>query len=363
MSATPAAPEAGHQRPAPRPGRRAHPLRALAPRSTGLVVPDHRRPRAPAGRADPGRAPARGAGTAGRGVRARPGGPLHPAVPPAVLGRPRGLPARVVHHEVQPQGVRRGGRPPRAGRRAPRRPRLAHPGVAGPAGRAGGVPLRDHRHGGGHPAAGGRGRRRADRPAADAGLARRPGTAAPQGHHPRLRPRDQPRLGDPRRLRGGHRPQRRPGLRRHGGPGVGARRRRGRHHAHQPEHPGTLRGGHRRHRRRRPRGRGAALLRRRQPQRHPRTGPARGHGLRHRPHEPAQDVRHPPRGWGTRGRPGGGLRAAGPLPPRSPTGAGRGRRRRAGRLRVGRRRPGRSAGCTRGTATPWSWPGPWPTSC
>ena len=32
------------------------------------------------------------------------------------------------------------------------------------------------------------------------------------------------------------------------------------------------------------------------------------------------------------------------------------------RSSAGRRRPGRSAGCTRGTATPWCWPGPWPTS-
>jgi aminomethyltransferase len=59
-----------------------------------------------------------------RGVRARPGRPLHPAEPPPVLGRPRGLPARVVHHEVQPQAVRhRGGLPGLADVHPPRRPR------------------------------------------------------------------------------------------------------------------------------------------------------------------------------------------------------------------------------------------------
>ena len=43
------------------------------------------------------------------------------------------------------------------------------------------------------------------------------------------------------------------------------------HHADQPQHAGALRGGHRRDRRRRARGRRPAVLRRRQPQRHPRA--------------------------------------------------------------------------------------------
>ncbi len=64
--------------------------------------------------------------------------------------------------------------------------------------------------------------------------------------------------------------------------------------------------------------RGPALLRRRQPQRHPGRGPPGGHGLRHRPHEPAQDVRHPPRRGRPRGRPGGRVRATGAVPPRTP---------------------------------------------
>ena len=42
------------------------------------------------------------------------------------------------------------------------------------------------------------------------------GSSPPQGDHPRLGPRHQPGLGHPRRLRGGHRAERRPGLRRHG---------------------------------------------------------------------------------------------------------------------------------------------------
>ena len=83
---------------------------------------------------------------------------------------------------------------------------------------------------------------------------------------------------------------------------AGARRGRGRHHADQSEHPRPVRGGHRRHRRRRPRGRWAPLLRRGQSQRHPRRGAPRRHGIRHRAHEPPQDLRHAPR-WGrARGR-------------------------------------------------------------
>ena len=46
-------------------------------------------------------------------------GALHPAQPPAVLRRPRGLPAGLVHDEVQPQGLRRRGGAARPGRRAP----------------------------------------------------------------------------------------------------------------------------------------------------------------------------------------------------------------------------------------------------
>ena len=61
--------------------------------------------------------------------------------------------------------------------------------------------------------------------------------AAPPGDHPRLGPRHQPGLGHPGGLRGDHRARRRAGLRRHGGPARGARHRRGRDHADQPQHP------------------------------------------------------------------------------------------------------------------------------
>ena len=58
--------------------------------------------------------------------------------------------------------------------------------------------------------AAGRGRR-AHRAAAHAGLARGPAARyAAQGDHPRLGPRHQPGVGDPRRLRGGDRAERRP---------------------------------------------------------------------------------------------------------------------------------------------------------
>ena len=70
-----------------------------------------------------------------------------------------------------------------------------------------------------------------------------------------------------------------------------------------------------------PRGGGPALLRRRQPQRHSRRRPAGRHGLRHRAHEPAQDVRHAARRRGTGGRAGRRLAPPGRLPARAATGA------------------------------------------
>ena len=77
-AATPSPPSSS----SPSPGRRSWQLRTTGVpewRLEELVPAEHRR-------AD--------AGGPGRGVRARPGGPLHPAQPPPVLGRPRGLPAR-----------------------------------------------------------------------------------------------------------------------------------------------------------------------------------------------------------------------------------------------------------------------------
>ena len=68
------------------------------------------------------------------------------------------------------------------------------------------------------------------------------------------------------------------------------RRRRRRPDAHEPEHARAVRRDIERDRRDRPRGRRARLLRRREPERDHRAAPARRHGLRHRPHQPAQDV-------------------------------------------------------------------------
>ena len=152
----------------------------------------------------------------------------------------------------------------------------------------------------------------------------------------------------------------RAGLRRHGRAARRPRHRRRGHHADEPEHARPVRGGHRGDRRGRPRGRRPPVLRRRQPQRHPRRRPAGRHGLRHRPHEPAQDVRHAARRW----RPGAGPVAVsprlvdflpGPRPVRLDPGPGDATT--ATPRTAGRCRRGRSVGSTRGTATRSCWPG------
>ena len=80
--------------------------------------------------ARPERAARRGAGPAGGGFRTRPRGSFHPALAPPVLSRPRGLPARLLHDEVQPEGVRRGGGRCRLRSRASGLAGFLHPGVA-----------------------------------------------------------------------------------------------------------------------------------------------------------------------------------------------------------------------------------------
>ena len=151
------------------------------------------------------------------GLRARPGRALHAALAPPVLRRPRGLPARLVHHEVQPEGLRRDRRPSHG---------LAdvHPATP-PALSQGWLELLcdlerelcevTGMHAG-DPAAGGRRRRRADRPPAHARVPRRERRVASKGHHPGLRARHEPRLGHPGRLRGRDGALRRPGSRRRG---------------------------------------------------------------------------------------------------------------------------------------------------
>ena len=93
---------------------------------------------------------------------------------------------------------------------------------------------------------------------------------------------------------------------------VGAAHRRA--DADQPLDAGAVRGAHRRDRRHRPRGRGAPLLRRRQPERRVRHLPARRHGLRHHALQPAQDVLPAPRRRRARRRAGGGPRHARAVP-------------------------------------------------
>ena len=119
---------------APLLGRDAEPtlFELSQPGRQALVVPDHRAsPRWPSTSWSPRRtgAPSRSplAEVSERDLVAH----FTRLVPPAVLGRPRRLPARLVHHEVQPQGVRHRGRPARAGRRPPGRAGLADPGLAG----------------------------------------------------------------------------------------------------------------------------------------------------------------------------------------------------------------------------------------
>ena len=245
--------------------------------------------------------PERARGAAG-GLRARPRRALHPPHPPPVLGRPRRLPARLVHDEVQPEGL------PTPAPRCPGSPRSTRPRrhlaprdgsscssssrsacARSPAWRA--VTLQ--------PAAGAAGEltglllMRAYHDAR--------GESPAPGDHPRLGPRDEPGLGDARGLRGDDRRHERPRRRRPGrAPGALLDEDVAGHHADEPEHARTVRGGHRRDRRGGPRGRRAALLRRRQPERHPRDRAPRRHGLRHRAPERAQDLRHPARRGRTR---------------------------------------------------------------
>ena len=113
-----------HRQPAP-----AHPLRALAPRAG--------RRHAPPGAPRPTRstrlpAAARRA-VAARAARAQRGDarpPLRQPLAPQLVGRHGLLPARLVHHEVQPEGERVGGPPAGLRRAPPARARRDRPGDA-----------------------------------------------------------------------------------------------------------------------------------------------------------------------------------------------------------------------------------------
>ena len=158
----------------------------------------------------------------------------------------------------------------------PAAPAALHPGLARAPGRARGGAVRDHRDGRRDPAAGRRGGGRAHRSAAHAGLVH---DARRRARHKVIIPDSAHGTNPASVTLGGYEvvtvPSRRPRLRRPRGAARRARRRRGRDHADQPEHPRAVRRGHRGHRRRRARGGRPPLLRRRQPQRHPRRGPTR----------------------------------------------------------------------------------------
>ena len=141
-------------------------------------------------------------------------------------------------------------------------------------------------------AAVGRIARRACGGAADARLPRGPRRAAHQGADPRHRARDQPGDGDHGRLRGRPHRHRRARQRRPRRPARQGDRRGRLPDAHQPLDAGPVRAGDRGDRHDRPRRGRDALLRRRQPERDHGHLPPGGHGLRHRPLQPAQ-VLHP----------------------------------------------------------------------
>ena len=175
---------------------------------------------------------------------------------------------------------------------------------------------------------------------------------------PGHRARHQPGDGDDGRLRGGQgRHQRRRRRRRRRPARQGGRRRR-LPDAHQPQHAGDLRLEHRGDRPDRPRRRGHALLRRRQPQRGDgHLAPGR-HGLRHRALQPAQVLHPAPRRRRPRLRADRGLRPHRALPA-APGHHARRRRSLRPRRRRGR---SRSASCAASRATTAASCAPTPTS-
>ena len=269
----------GGSRETPRTPGRAPVLRTqLRPTASGCAVAlDHgacgRSARRPARRCSPRRLPAV-AVPLGDGRR-------HPLPPPqpVQLRRRRGaLPPGLVHDEVQPADQRGPGGADGVHLRASSAARLPGPGHPRDPLGTGTDPDEDHRHGGGHPPAGGGRPRGTDRDADDPQGSRGP-RRTPRGRPgPRFRPRHQPGDGGVRRLPRG---RNRLGSRRHGrsrGPRRGDGRHRRRRHADRPQHPRDLRTPDRRDHRNGPRSGRFRLPRRRQPQRLRRPGPARADG-------------------------------------------------------------------------------------
>ena len=149
------------------------------------------------------KAPARRPAGPPRALRAGRRPPLHAALHLERRGRPGPLPARLVHHEVQPQDERAG----RAAARASPRPTRYSPrpaaGLPPALPRARASAGRDQRHGPRDAPARRGGPRRAGGHDDDPRLPRAPRRAAPQGPGARLRPRHESRERRAQRLRGG----------------------------------------------------------------------------------------------------------------------------------------------------------------
>ena len=184
---------------------------------------------------------------------------------------------------------------------------------------------------------------RADRADAHARVLRgRAGrTRAPQDRDPGHSARHEPRERDDGRLRADAGEDRRAREHRRRGSARQGRRAHGRADADEPVDARAVRREHRGDPRHLPRRRRAHVLRRREPERRLRDLASRRHGLRHRPHQPAQDVLAAARRRRSRRRPD--RRAQEPRA--VPAGAGRRARTatRSGSTTTGRSRSGRCA--------------------
>ena len=160
-----------------------------------------------------------------------------------------------------------------------------------------------------------------------------------QGADARHRPRDQPRLGDDGRLRGGQGGDRRARRRRPRRPALQGRRAGRLPDAHQPQHARAVRREHRRDHPDGPRRRRHPVLRRRQPERDHGSHAARRHGVRHRPREPPQVVLPAARRRRAGSGADRGLRSHRALPAGPAPGSRRGRRRRRPGVRPRSRAP------------------------
>ena len=155
------------------------------------------------GGVDPGRGSAPDRSRAARGLRDRPGAPLHAPVADELRRGHRLLPAGLVHDEVQPEGRRDRRGAPGVPADAPVAARSDGPGRARDALATRAGALRDHRDGARHAAAARRRVRGDDRSADDAGVPRRARGRTDEGHHPGLGARDEPGQRAPRRVPGG----------------------------------------------------------------------------------------------------------------------------------------------------------------